>query len=366
MLPYLREHFGNPSSVHWAGRAVSGALENAREQVAALLHAEPGEIIFTSGGSEGLNTALKGAANQLSDRGRHIITTAVEHPAVLESCAALENRGWEVTRLSVDRQGQLDLQELEAAIRPQTVLIEVMAANNETGNLYPLTEIGAIAARHDILFCSDLVQAAGRVPLDVRQAGLDLAVISGHKFGAPKGIGALYVRNGLQLEPLIHGGHQERNRRAGTHNVAGIVGLGQAATLARTELEKTVDEVAALRDRLEQGIFAQLAGVQLNGCAERGGRLPNTLNLSFAGISGESLLLNLDLKGIAASSGSACSSGTLEPSHVLAALGVEPALAQASIRFSLGYGNNAEQIDLLLAELPPIVERLRSISPFTA
>ncbi len=363
MLPYLTGHFGNPSSVHWAGRAVAGALENAREQVAALINASPAEIVFTSCGSEADNFALKGTAHALRNKGRHIITTQVEHPAVLETCRALESLGWQVSYLPVDSEGQLDLVQLESLITSETVLISVMWANNETGTLFPVARIGEIARRYGVRFHSDMVQAVGRVPLDVRAAQLDLAAISGHKFGAPKGVGALYLRSGTDLEPLIHGGHQERNRRGGTSNVAGIVGLGVASELVGKELESTVLQLRGLRDRLEDGLFAALENLKLNGAASRDMRLPNTLNLSFAGVSGESLLLNLDLKGIAASSGSACSSGTLESSHVIAALGVEPALAQASVRFSLGRENTREDIDQLLSILPPVVERLRKLSP---
>ena len=363
MMPYLTGHFVNPSSVHWAGRAVAGALENAREQVAALINASPAEIVFTSCGSEADNFALKGTASALRNKGRHIITTQVEHPAVLETCRALEKQGWQISYLPVDNEGQLDLAQLEALITSETVLISVMWANNETGNLFPVARIGEIARKYGVRFHSDMVQAVGRVSLDVRAAQLDLAAISGHKFGAPKGVGALYIRSGSDLEPLIHGGHQERNRRGGTSNVTGIVGLGVASDLVGRELESTVLHLRGLRDHLEDGLFASIENLKLNGAVSRDKRLPNTLNLSFAGVSGESLLLNLDLKGIAASSGSACSSGTLESSHVIAAQGVEPALAQASVRFSLGRENTRAEIDYLLSVLPPIVERLRRISP---
>lgn len=365
MMPYLTGHFGNPSSVHWAGRAVSGALETARERVAKLLNAAPAEIVFTSCGSEADNFALKGTASALRGQGRHIITTAVEHPAVLESCRALETMGWRLSYLPVDGEGHLDLAQLEALICAETVLISVMWANNETGALFPIGRIGEIARRHGIRFHSDMVQAVGRVPIDVEAAGLDLAAISGHKFGAPKGVGALYIRADTPLEPLIHGGHQERNRRGGTSNVAGIVGLGMASELVSREFAQTQGRVRGLRDRLEDGLFAALDNLKLNGPVSRDMRLPNTLNLSFGGISGESLLLNLDLKGIAASSGSACSSGTLESSHVIAALGGDPVLAQSSVRFSLGRENTSEEIEYVLSVLPAIVERLRRMSPFT-
>lgn len=361
MLPYLKGSFGNPSSIHWAGRAVGGALEKAREQVAGLINAAPSEIVFTSCGSEGINFALKGSAQVLQGNGQHIITTAVEHPAVLESCRALEGAGWQVSYLPVDHEGQINLTQLEAAITEQTVLISTMWANNETGVLFPIARIGEIARRHGIRFHSDMVQTVGRIPLDVRQAGLDLAVISGHKFGAPKGVGALYIRTDTKLTQLIHGGSQERSRRAGTYNVAGIVGLGVACELAGAGLSHEVKQIRLLRDRLEEGLFARVEGVQLNGPSDPDQRLVNTLNIGFAGISGESLLLNLDLKGVAASSGSACSSGSLESSHVLAAMGVDPRLAQSSVRFSLGSENTTEEIDFVLSELPAIVERLRKL-----
>lgn len=363
MLPYLSDHFGNPSSIHWAGRAVSGAVETAREQVAALLGASPAEIVFTSCGSEGNNFALKGVARALADKGRHIITTSVEHPSVLESCRALENDGWLVTYLPVDEQCQLCLSQLEQAITDQTVLITVMWANNETGAIFPISEIGAIARRNNITFHTDAVQAIGRVSVDVQQTNLDLLALSGHKFGAPKGVGALYIRSGQRLEQLIHGGHQERNRRAGTHNVAGIVALGKASELALKELDAVPARIRKLRDRLESGLFERIPNIKLNGPADASQRLPNTLNLSFSGIEGESLLLNLDIKGIAGSSGSACSSGTLEPSHVMKAMGIEPLLAQSSLRLSLGPDNSAAEIERVLTEIPAIVARLRSISP---
>ena len=361
MLPFFREHFGNPSSVHWAGRAVSPAVEKAREQVARLVNCSPAEIVFVSCGSEGDNHAIKGTAEALREKGNHIITTSVEHPAVLNTCQALEKQGFEVTYLPVDRDGMLDLQDLEAAITDKTILISVMWANNETGNIFPIEEIGAIAKKHKIRFHSDAVQAVGKIPVDVQTAGVDLLVISGHKLGAPKGVGALYIRRGTKLTPLIHGGHQERNRRAGTHNVPGIVGLGVACELAASEQGSHAEKIRALRDRLEKGIFEQIPEVKLNGHPTL--RLPNTLNVSFAYIEGESLLLNFDMKGIAASSGSACTSGSLEPSHVMGAMCVDVVLAHSSTRFSLGPDNTEEDVDYILEVLPPIVQRLRDMSP---
>ena len=361
LLPYYRDQFGNPSSVHWAGRQVSGAVEKAREQVATLLNCAPAEVVFLSCGTEADNMALKGTVDALREKGNHIITTTVEHPAVLETCRYLEKTGCRVTYLPVDSDGQLDLAELERAITPQTILISVMWANNETGNIYPIEQIGSIAKARGIRFHTDAVQAVGKLEVDVQKANLDLLALSGHKLGAPKGVGVLYVRRGTRLTSFMHGGHQERNRRAGTHNVAGIVGLGKACELAMAEHEATGVRVRELRDRLEQGIFARIPQVKLNGHPSE--RLPNTLNVSFAWIEGESLLLNLDMKGIAASSGSACTSGSLEPSHVLGAMCVEVTLAHSSTRFSLGPDTTAADIDYVLEVLPPIVQRLRDMSP---
>ena len=363
MLPYFCEQFGNPSSVHWAGRMVGGAIDKARQQVADLLHCSPAEVIFLSCGSEGDNYAIKGTAEALKDKGNHIITTAVEHPAVLETCQSLEKEGFEVTYLGVDKDGSLDLKELEAAITDKTILISVMWANNETGNIYPIEEIGQIAKKHKIRFHTDAVQSAGKIPVDVRKANVDMAVISGHKIGAPKGIGAMYLRRGTRISRFMHGGHQERNRRAGTHNVPGIVGLGLACELAQQNMEDDYKYVRALRDKLENGILSTIPDTKLNGHPDADLRLPNTLNVSFNYIEGESLLLFFDMKGIAASSGSACTSGSLEPSHVMGAMGVDIVLAHSSTRFSLGPNNTEEEIDFILQELPAIVQRLREMSP---
>jgi len=363
MLPFLREQFGNPSSVHWAGRAVSGAVEKAREQVAKLINCSPAEIVFVSCGSEGDNMAIKGTAEALRDKGDHIITTTVEHPAVLNTCQYLEKQGFRVTYLPVDRDGMLNLADLEEAITEKTILISVMWGNNETGNLFPIEEIGAIARKYKVRFHTDAVQAVGKVPVDVRKAGVDLLVMSGHKIGAPKGIGAIYIRRGTKMNALIHGGHQERNRRAGTHNVAGIAGLGVACDLAGVEMAAASARVRQLRDRLEKGILSGIPEVKLNGHPDPDKRLPNTLNVSFAYIEGESLLLNFDMKGIAASSGSACTSGSLEPSHVMGAMCVDVVLAHSSTRFSLGPDNTEEDVDFVLEILPPIVQRLREMSP---
>lgn len=363
MLPYFCDQFGNPSSVHWAGRMVGGAIEKAREQVAELLNCSAAEIIFLSCGSEGDNYAIKGTADALKDKGNHIITTSVEHPAVLETCEALEKDGFKVTYLGVDQDGMLDLAELEAAITDQTILISIMWANNETGNIFPIEEIGLIAKKHKVRFHTDAVQAAGKIPVDVRKANLDMAVISGHKIGAPKGIGAMYLRRGTRISRFMHGGHQERNRRAGTHNVPSIVGLGLACELAMQNMDKDYDYVRNLRDKLEKGILSSIPDVKLNGHPNADFRLPNTLNVSFNYIEGESLLLFFDMKGIAASSGSACTSGSLEPSHVMGAMGVDIVLAHSSTRFSLGANNTEAEVDFILQELPPIVQRLREMSP---
>lgn len=363
MLPFYKEQFGNPSSVHWAGRQVSGALEKAREQVASLINASPAEIVFVSCGSEGDNMAIKGSLDPLKEKGKHIITTAVEHPAVLETCQALEKDGYDVTYLPVSKDGQLDLADLERAITDQTILISVMWANNETGNLYPIKEIGRIAKKYNVRFHTDAVQAVGKVPVDVQKANVDLLVISGHKIGAPKGVGAIYIRRGTRMKNFLHGGHQERNRRAGTQNVAGIVGLGKACEMAGAELNGYYSRIRGMRDTLEDGILGQIPDVKLNGTPDRDQRLPNTLNVSFAYIEGESLLLNLDMFGIAASSGSACTSGSLEPSHVMGAMCVEVTLAHSSTRFSLGPETTVEDIDRVLEVLPATVQRLRDMSP---
>jgi cysteine desulfurase len=356
-LPFYRERFGNPSSIHMAGRRAKGAIEEAREKVAHFLCSEPVEVVFTSSGTEADNMAVKGIASALRGKGNHIITTRVEHPAVLNTMLHLEQQGFEITRLDVDSEGLPDLDLLESCITDRTILISVMHANNETGTILPVMEIGAIASRHRVVFHCDAVQAAGKIPMDCREINAGLLAISGHKMGAPQGIGALVVRQGVKLHPFIHGGSQERNRRAGTENVAGIVALGRACELAQDSLLIESARIGALRDRLEQGIISTIPDVRINGHKEK--RLPNTSNISFAGCEADSLLANLDLEGIAASSGAACSSGTLRVSHVLFAMGVEADLAKASLRFSLGRENSEADLDHLLGVLPGIVERLR-------
>jgi cysteine desulfurase len=353
-LPFYRESFGNPSSIHMAGRRAKSAIEEAREMVARFLGCEPVEVVFTSSGTEADNMAVKGIASALGGKGNHIITTSVEHPAVLNTMLHLEQSGFHITRLDVDREGMPDLGRLEAAITGRTILISVMHANNETGTILPVREIGAIAASHGVVFHCDAVQAAGKIPIGCREMNAGLLAISGHKMGAPQGIGALAVRLGVKLHPFIHGGSQERNRRAGTENVAGIVAIGKACELAQESTLSESTRIGALRDRLEQGIISTIHDVRVNGHREK--RLPNTSNISVAGCEADSLLANLDLEGIAASSGS---SGTLRVSHVLSAMGVEPALARGSLRFSLGRENSAADVEHLLGVLPGIVERLR-------
>ena len=361
MLPYLKDEFGNPSSIHWAGRNTRRGVDDAREKTAKLLNCDASEIIFTSCGSEGNNLAIKGVAESKIDKWNHIITTKVEHPAVLSTCKYLQKTGFDVTYLDVDGKGMLDLDQLKKAITPKTILITIMFANNETGVIFPIEEIGKIAKEHNIPFHSDAVQGVGKVPIDVKATNIDLLTLSGHKLYAPKGVGALYAKRGVRLVPLIHGGHQERNRRGGTENVAGIVALGKASEIAQRDMPEEIKHIAALRDRLEKGLMEKISHVRLNGHPTK--RTPNTVNLSFEYAEGESLLLNLDMKGIAASSGSACTSGTLEPSHVLVAMGVPLEASHSSVRFSLGRGNTVEDIDYVIEALPAMVERMRSMSP---
>ncbi|MFA4911575.1 MAG: cysteine desulfurase NifS [Desulfobacteria bacterium] len=361
MLPFLKDNFGNPSSIHWAGRGVKKYIEEAREKVANLLNADPSEIVFTCGGSEGDNLAIKGVVNVLKKKSNHIITTQVEHPAVLTTCQYMEKRGCKVTYLPVDHDGMIDLDDLRDSITKKTVLISIMYANNETGTLFPIKEVGEIAADNGIVSHTDAVQAVGKIPIDAKDLKVDLLSLSGHKLYGPKGIGCLYVKKGTPLVPLIHGGHQEGGRRAGTENIPGIVGLGKACEIVNRDMESQLKHITKLRDRLYKGIIDKLDHVKLNGHPVN--RIPNTLNLSFEFIEGESLLLNLDLEGIAVSSGSACTSGSLKPSHVLTAMDITPEIAQGSLRFSLGLGNTEEDVEYALGVLPEIVNRLRSMSP---
>jgi cysteine desulfurase len=361
MIPFFKDHFGNASSIHWAGREVKKYLDEAREKVAALLHAAPEDVIFTSCGTESDNMAIKGVAFALQEKGRHIITTQVEHHAVFHTCQFLEKMGYEITYLPVDRDGLIDLEELRRSIKPQTTLVTIMFANNETGTIFPVPEIGEIAREKGVIFHTDAVQAVGKLPIDLRQLPVDILSLSGHKLYAPKGIGAQYIRRGTKLTSLLQGGAQERNRRAGTENIPYIVGLGKASEIAQRDFAKRQAHLLSLRDRLHRGILDRIPHVKLNGHPTQ--RLPNTLNLSFLFIEGESLLLNLDLEGIAVSSGSACTSGSLEPSHVLLAMGISHEIAQSAIRFSLGWANTEEDVDYVVDVLPRIVKRLRDMSP---
>lgn len=364
MVPYLKDNWGNPSSIHWAGRGTKKAVEDAREKVCALLNCVPLELIFTSSGTEGDNHAIKGIAYSKRDKGNHIITTKVEHPAVLNTCKYLQKEGFEITYLDVDPDGLISLDELKRAITPKTILITVMYANNETGVLFPVHEIGEIAKEKGVTFHTDAVQAAGKIKIDLQKLNCDLMTISGHKLYGPKGVGALFARRGVRLVPLIHGGHHERNRRGGTENVAGIVGFGKAAEIAVRDMDKEITHLQTLKERLEKGMLERVPHIKVNGHVDK--RLPNTANISFEFVEGESLLLNLDMKGIAASSGSACTSGSLEPSHVLVSMGMTHELSHGSVRFSLGKSNTVEEIDYLLEIMPPIVERMRSMSPLYA
>jgi cysteine desulfurase len=363
MLPYLREFYGNPSSMHTFGGQVGKAVKQAREQVATLLGADASEIVFTSCGSEGNNTAIRAALAAQPER-KHIITTAVEHPAVLNVCKQLEKQGYSVTYLSVDRRGQLDLMELEAAMTGNTALVSTMYANNETGTIFPIEQIGAIAKEYGATFHVDAVQAVGKIPLNLKTSTIDLLTLSGHKLHAPKGVGALYVRRGFRFRPLLIGGHQERGRRAGTENVPGIVALGKATQLEGLHLEEATKRERQLRDRLERGLLRAIPDCEVNGDTKN--RLPNTTNIGFKYIEGEAILLSLDKYGICASSGSACTSGSLEPSHVLQAMGLPYTILHGSIRFSLCRYTTDAEIDLVLEVMPNIVERLRALSPFNS
>jgi cysteine desulfurase len=365
MLPYLRGTFGNPSSVYGVGRDAKKGLEEARERMAAAVGAVPSEIVFTAGGTEADNLALKGGAfraRSMRRNGNHIITTAVEHHAVLHSAEWLEKQGFRVTFLPVDAEGVVDLDALASALGPETVLVSIMLANNEVGTLQPLEEALRITReRSRALFHTDAVQALGKVALNLEELGVDMASFAAHKVGGPKGSGALYVRRKTALEPVLHGGGQERDLRSGTPNVAGIVGMAVAAEIAAGEVPEEAARLSQLRDRLQEGILAAIGGVKVNGAGAP--RVPGTVNVCIDGVEGESLLLMLDARGIAASSGSACTSGSLEPSHVLMAMGVRPELAHGSLRLSLGRATTAEDVDAVLEVLPPVVERLRSIAP---
>ncbi|WP_418703622.1 cysteine desulfurase NifS [Anaerotignum faecicola] len=361
ILPYFREYYGNASSIYSIAKESKKALEAARAKVAAAIGATPDEIYFTAGGSESDNMALRGVVNASKKEKKHIITTKIEHHAILHTAEFLETKGVDVTYLSVDEFGKISLEELENAICPETVLISVMFANNEIGTIQPIAEIGEIAKKHGVLFHTDAVQAVGHVPIDVEKLQVDLLSMSGHKLGAPKGIGAIYIRKGTRISPLIFGGAQEKKLRAGTENIAGIVGLGKAAELAVAEMEETTKKLTALRDKLIHGILESIPDSRLNGHPTD--RLPGNCNISFSYIEGESLLLLLDALGIAASSGSACTSGSLDPSHVLMAIGLPHEIAHGSLRLTIDRENTEEQVDFILEKLPGLVQRLRDMSP---
>jgi cysteine desulfurase len=363
MLPFLSGEFGNASSIHTFGQRARAAVETAREQVAALLNARPPEIVFTSGGTESDNHAIFGVVQpRLESTPRpHVITSAIEHEAVLNTCQALEKQGALVTYLSVSRDGLVDMDALRGAIRPETALITVMHANNELGTVQPLAEIGRIASQHDIYFHSDAVQSAGKIPIDAPELRLDLLSISAHKLYGPKGAGALYIKGGTRLRQFLYGGHHQRGFRPGTENVAGIVGLGKAAELTRVTLAESTARIAALRDKLEQGLLSRVPDSRANGVFAP--RTPNTSNITFSGIEGEALVIALDLKGLACSTGAACSSGAVEPSHVLTAIGLPATQARASIRFSLGRYTTDAEVDTALEIVPAAVTQLRKLSP---
>jgi len=364
MLPYYKEFFGNASSVHSFGRDARNAMEEAREKIAEFIGAQTREIIFTSGGTESDNFAIEGAVYENIKKGKHIITSMIEHHAVLNTCKHLETHGFEVSYLTVDEHGVIDLDELKKLIRDDTSLITIMHANNEVGTIEPLQEVGKIAKERGIIFHTDAVQTAGKIPVNVDELGVDLLTMSAHKIYGPKGVGILYIRRGTKVEPLIRGGHHERNRRAGTENVPSIVGFGKAVEVAQSDMEEEGKRLWNLTEKLKNGLQEKLEDVYVN--SHPINRLPGVINISFDYIEGESIILNLDMKGVAVSTGSACTSGSLEPSHVLTALGVCAATAQGAIRFSLGRSNTEEDIGFLIDEIPPIIIRLRAMSPLYA
>ena len=363
MKPYFTQEYGNPSSIYSIGRSNKRALENARISVAkAIGAAEPTEIYFTGSGSESDNWAIKGAALSLQKKGKHIITSSIEHPAVLETCEYLQKKqGYEISHIKVDNEGLINPDDVEKAIRPDTVLVTIMMANNEIGTIQPIKEISQVCKKHGVLFHTDAVQAAGNIPIDVKDLGVDLLSVSGHKFYAPKGTGMLYIRKGVRIEPLIHGGHQERNRRAGTENIPGIVGFAKGLELANDNMEAHYEKLKNLRDRALKGITKRIPHIKVNGSMES--RLPGNLNVSFRFVEGESVLLMLDMKGIKASSGSACTSGSLDPSHVLLAIGLPHEIAHGSLRITFGEVNTEQEVDYLVDTLDEIITKLRDMSP---
>ncbi len=361
MLPYFSGVYGNASSQHFYGRRAQQALDEARDTIASLLNAKPSEIYFTSGGTEGDNWAMKGIALANQAKGKHIITTVIEHPAMLASCKDLEALGFEVSYLSVDKEGRISLEELKSLIREDTILISCMYANNEIGTIQPIEEIAQIAKEKKVLFFTDAVQAIPYINIDVKKVGMDAMAISAHKFNGPKGVGVLYVRNGVKIKSILSGGHQERTKRGGTSNVAGAVGLAEALRLSRLNLEENNAKIKMLRDHFVKRVSEEIPYAHYNGHKEL--RVPSNADFSFEFIEGESILFSLDLEGIAVSSGSACSSGSLEPSHVLLAIGVDEALAHGSIRFSFGKSNTLEEVDFVVDKLKEIISRLRMMSP---
>jgi cysteine desulfurase len=362
MLPVFTEDYGNPSSIHWFGQHAKALMDDARAQVARLINADTSEIVFVSGGTEADNLAIRGIAESQKSKGRHIITSSIEHHAVLHTCRDLEKQGYEVTWIGVSSEGLIDPEDVRRAIRPDSILISIMHANNEIGTIQPIEEIGKIAEAADIYFHSDGVQSTGKIPVDVKKLKVDLYSISAHKIHGPKGVGALFIKKGTVLKPLLTGGGHERNRRSGTENVAGIVGFGVAAKMAREGLGSEMTHVGELRDRLESGLKKHIDLIRVN--AENAPRLPNTSNIMVDFAEGEGLVISLDLKGVAVSTGSACSSGSLEPSYVLTAIGKTPDEAHGSLRFSLNSMNTVEDVDYVVEILPRIVDRLRELSPY--
>ncbi len=363
MLPYLREYYGNPSSMHTFGGQVAGKISEARRKIGSLLGADPDEIVFTSCGTESDNTAIMSALANNPGKD-HIVTTRVEHPAVKVFCEHLARKGYRVTLLPVDPEGRLDMAEYEASLTSDTAVVSIMWANNETGVIFPVEQAALIAREKGIPFHTDAVQAVGKIPVNMKENAIDMLSLSGHKLHAPKGVGLLYVRKGTKFSPFLIGGHQEKGRRGGTENVPGIIALGKACELAALNMEKENTHVKKLRDRLEDGLLSVIPQSKING--NREARLPNTVNISFEFIEGESILLLMDQFGICASSGSACTSGSLQPSHVLRAMGVPYTMAHGSVRFSLSVYNTVEDVDLVVRELPPIIEKLRVLSPYWA
>jgi cysteine desulfurase len=359
--PYLEEQFGNPSSIHWAGRDVRKGVEDARQEIASFFGCQPLEVVFTSSGTESDNLAIKGIAYRKGNRGKHIITSQVEHPAVINACRFLETQGFRVTYVPVNRHGIVEPDSVRGALARDTILVSVMYANNETGDIMPIPEIGAITREAGVVMHTDAVQAAGKIPIDFGTLPVDLLTFSGHKVNALKGAGGLIVRKGIEIEAMTHGGHQERGRRGGTENVAGIVAMGISFQLLQSGMEEEVAETRRLRDKFEKGLFGRIPELVLNGHPTK--RLPNTVNISFRFVEGEAMLLNLDMMGIACSSGSACTSGSLEASPILLAMGADPTDAQGALRFSLGRGNTDEDIEYAIDAVEAVVNKLRAMSP---